>query len=115
MHAIWGLESYAYGSRVAAWRIIGNSQVLPFPASNPLTPRPRPRPPCAHLNLQDLAQKKETMTHLQIPGLVQTFVMLPAVRRDERTVVHAYRELAEGERIQEEGQRKTMHMFCVVS
>ena len=55
------------------------------------------------------------MTHLQIPGLVQTFVMLPAVRRDERTVVHAYRELAEGERIQEEGQRKTMRMFFFAS
>ncbi|KAG2489355.1 hypothetical protein HYH03_012185 [Edaphochlamys debaryana] len=51
------------------------------------------------LRPMDMPTKRETMTRLGIPGLIQKLVMLPAVRKDEATVVHAFKELAAGERI----------------
>ncbi len=43
---------------------------------------------------QDAVEKQVAMTRLGLPGMVQRLVMLPAVRRDEQSVVRAYRELA---------------------
>ncbi|GLI61479.1 hypothetical protein VaNZ11_003876 [Volvox africanus] len=45
------------------------------------------------------AEKRATLTRLGIPGLVQTLVLLPALRRADRAVLRAHRELASGERL----------------
>ncbi|GIL74128.1 hypothetical protein Vretimale_4917 [Volvox reticuliferus] len=47
------------------------------------------------------AERRATFTRLGIPGLVQTLVLLPALRRADREVLRAHRELASGERLRQ--------------
>jgi hypothetical protein len=70
------------------------------PTSTAPCPCFTPSLPCTstYRHPQDAVEKRVAMTRLGIPGLVQRLVMLPAVRRDEQSVVRAYRELAEGRR-----------------
>ncbi|KAG2489353.1 hypothetical protein HYH03_012183 [Edaphochlamys debaryana] len=65
------------------------------------------------LRPMDMPTKRATMTRFGIPRLVQTLVLLPAVRRDARTVMHAYAELAVGEQLQRsKGARKGFLCFA---
>ncbi|KAG2489354.1 hypothetical protein HYH03_012184 [Edaphochlamys debaryana] len=65
------------------------------------------------LRPMDMPTKRATMTRFGIPRLVQTLVLLPAVRRDARTVMHAYAELAAGEQLQRsKGARKGFLCFA---
>ncbi|KXZ53171.1 hypothetical protein GPECTOR_7g1063 [Gonium pectorale] len=57
------------------------------------------------------AGKKETMTRLNIPGLVQRLVFLPAIAKDDCTIIHAYKELAAGERLPLPGRKKGFMCF----
>ncbi|PNH08127.1 hypothetical protein TSOC_005361, partial [Tetrabaena socialis] len=44
-------------------------------------------------------EKREAMSRFGVPGLIQTLVLLPAVRKDARLSLHPLQELAKGERI----------------
>ncbi|GLC64865.1 hypothetical protein PLESTF_000215600 [Pleodorina starrii] len=45
------------------------------------------------------AEKKETLTRLGFPLLLQKLLLLPALRRADRAALRAHRELASGERL----------------
>ncbi|PNW88084.1 hypothetical protein CHLRE_01g013500v5 [Chlamydomonas reinhardtii] len=49
--------------------------------------------------MKTVEEKRQAMSRVGIPDLIQTLVMMPAVRKDEAGLVRMYRELAAGEPI----------------
>ncbi|KAG2444363.1 hypothetical protein HXX76_001119 [Chlamydomonas incerta] len=49
--------------------------------------------------MKTVEEKRQAMSRVGIPGLIQTLVMMPAVRKDEAGILRMYRELAAGEPI----------------
>ncbi|KAG2447096.1 hypothetical protein HYH02_007845 [Chlamydomonas schloesseri] len=47
--------------------------------------------------MKTVEEKRAAMTRVGIPGLIQTLVMMPAVRKDDAGLMRMYRELAAGE------------------